>query len=832
MQLPRNALGATLLLLMAQHAGASLIGDGMRHAPPRPFPPKGPDLGPDPTRWATPASIADRQAQARARAASSAGWPGADAADVAIPMQPLAPGEAPTAADPLLVAGDESPVTTAENPLAFAVGVCVRNKRMCAAAVGGAALYGAARVLGALYAPAAARIWQQLLRSHQQDTAVQPRYLLDAGTLPPQVRLQPKDLDPARPPCHSLGDHVNGRWQATEALERSRTQQGTFVDLRDRSLAIRQQLARQMVRLEDPSPAEKLVGDLWSSGMDDGRVDIVGLAPLQPALDAIDAISHHDGLPAYLFKQTTLGRNPLFQLDALPDQARPGFLMAYLSQGGLGLPDADWYGNADMRGRVDAYREHVSRMLAMGGMAPEEAQQAAREVVALETQLAAASEPFVRLATDITLYYNPQTVAAASAQTPRLPWGQLFSAYGMAAPEQLSLGMPDYFRTLDTLLGQVPLQTWRNYLRFHALDDAAPCLAQRFAQAGADFHDGELKGRRSQVPRWARVLEIIDQQAALAMSEPYITAIWNGQIGERVDALTTGIHAALRRRLAAVPWMDPDTRAIALEKAEKIRVDTGHPRRWPDWEGVGTKGQDFLHDVQATRQFVHHRNIAQIGMPVDTDEWKLSAQSVDAYQDTFQNRIVLPAAILQPPFFDPDADDALNYGGIGVVLGHEMAHGFDSIGSGVAADGSIVDWWSSGDRARFESIAERLAAQVARYQVNGRDVDGTLTLDENLADLGGLALALDALQERTKDIPDPMIDGMTREQRFFANFAFCWRRAATAERTALDMDMENHAPNQVRADLGPSNMPAFSAAFGCRPGDPMARNETERVAFL
>lgn len=829
LQFPRNVFGVTLLLCMAQQANASLIGEGMGGVPAArgPAPPEA-----DPARWPTPMDVVDGHAHQRALVGGG-GWPpGAAAADTRIPLQALPGSEATAAADRLLHDEAGTDVPPAPTALAFAAGACIRNKRLCAAAIAGAGVYAAADLLGTLYRPELQRHWQAVQAALAPAPAALSRFTLDLDALPPQARWNASGRDPARPPCTSLGNHINGLWQDTGALERSRTQQGTFVDLRDRSLAIRQQLARQVATLPDPSPAEKLVSDLWSAGMDEGRVDVLGITPLRPALDAIEALDTTAALSTFLFAQTARGRNALFQLNALPDMEHPDRLMAYLSQGGLGLPDADWYTHPQMAPRVDAYRSYIVRMLSLSGLPAVDAAQAAGEVVALEKVLAAASVPFSRLANDITPYYNPQPVAEASAQTPRLQWEALFEQHGVDAPEQLSLGMPDYFRCLDTLLDTLPLQTWKHYLRFHALDDAAPCLAQRFAMAHADFHDGVLKGRRSPVPRWARVLELIDQNAGLAMSEPYIAAIWSAQTGQQVQALSSDIHAALKRRLAGAAWMAPDTRGRALAKAERIHVDTGHPATWPEWEGAGTEGRDFLHDVHAVQAFVHRRNIARIGLQVDPNEWKLSAQSVDAYQDTFQNRIVIPVAILQPPFFDPAADDALNYGGIGVVLGHEMAHGFDSIGSHIDADGASRDWWAAEDRQRFDAMAARLAAQVSSYQVDGREVDGDLTLDENLADLGGLAIALDALREKTRDVPDPMVDGMTREQRFFANFAFCWRRAATAERTALDMDMENHAPSQVRADLGPSNLPAFSEAFDCAPGDPMARNQTERVQFL
>jgi len=378
LQFPRNVLGAALLLWMAQQANASLIGEGMGGEPAArgPAPPEA-----DPARWPTPRDVVDGHAHQRALVGGGGGWPpGAAAADTRIPLQALPGSEATAAADRLLHDEAGTVVPPAPPALAFAAGACIRNKRLCAAAIAGAGVYAAADLLGTLYRPVLQRHWQAVQAALAPAPAALPRFTLDLDALPPQARWNASGRDPARPPCTSLGNHINGRWQDTEALERSRTQQGTFVDLRDRSLAIRQQLARQVATLPDPSPAEKLVSDLWSAGMDEGRVDVLGITPLRPALDAIDALDTTAALSTFLFAQTARGRNALFQLNALPDMEHPDRLMAYLSQGGLGLPDADWYTHPQMAPRVDAYRSYIIRMLSLSGLPAVDAAQAAGEV--------------------------------------------------------------------------------------------------------------------------------------------------------------------------------------------------------------------------------------------------------------------------------------------------------------------------------------------------------------------------------------------------------------------------------------------------------------------
>lgn len=652
------------------------------------------------------------------------------------------------------------------------------------------------------------------------------------GQLQTPLRFNASELDPAHPPCDSLGAHVNARWEADATLEKSRTRLGTFEQLRDRSLLVRYELARQIAAMPEPDAAEKVIGDLWVTGMDERQIEGAGLAPLQPELDRIAQLDDREQLLDYVFSRAALARNPLFEFNALPDLENPSIHMAYLGQAGLGLADSAWYADPAKARIVDAYQLHVARTLRLSGMTAEQAADAAVDVLAIERQLADASEPFSVLATDVTQYHNPVDVAQAHAETPMIDWAAFFAAQGMLAPQRFSLGMPRFFQRLDELLGSTPMPAWKSYLRFHALERAAPCLDTAFVNNHAAFHDVVLKGRATPVPRWARVLDIIEHCAGDAFSRSYVQAAYPEQAAHRMNGIVDALSGALKERLAGNEWMDDASRAEALRKAATLRVESGHAENWPQWEGAGTRRQDFLHDVQAADAHVHRRNIAAVGHPADLSEWKMTPQTADAYQDPTQNRIVVPAALLQPPFFDPEGDDALNFGGIGVVIGHEMAHGFDSIGSTFDSQGRLRDWWSPDTRRRFDALADRLAQQFSRYEVAGRKIDGELTLDENLADLGGLAIALRALRDVTAGSADPLIDGMTREQRFFANFAFTWRLLSTPQRTELELDTDNHVPGHIRADGAPSNLAAFAEAFNCTPGDPMARPDNEQVRFL
>ncbi|MCS4231477.1 putative endopeptidase [Stenotrophomonas maltophilia] len=717
--------------------------------------------------------------------------------------------------DPLL--GDVPAVVHAASDAALAT--CLHSPRWC-----GTALWTGAGVTA--FWAAAATAGYLLSR----DTARQ--YTLDTARLLPPLHFNASELDPTQPACTSLGAHVNRLWEKDSALQRSRTQLGTLDHLRSNALLVCQQLAEQMASETDPDTPARVIGDLWSTGMDEAGIEVAGRAPLQPTLDAIAALTDRPALTAWLFDASARGANPLFDFSVLPDQLHPDTNIAYLAQSGLGLPDSAWYGAQDKQELLAGYEQHVARTLVLSGADADAATRLAADIVTLERALAAASEPFAVLAIDDSRFYNPVSPAQAQHHTPHLSWDAFFKAQGLATPERFSLGMPGFFERLDALLASTPLDTWKAYLQFHATDSAAPCLSSTFVDTHDAFHGGLLKGRQAAVPRFARVMGIIQQEAGDALGPAYAQVAFSPQNERHVKAITRQLTAALDNRLQQCDWMDDPSRSQALQKMDAMRIDIGRPPTWPRWGYVGTSRDSFLGNVQAVRAHAQRRNTALLGTPVETGHWKLTPQTVDAYQDSALNRIVIPAALLQPPLFDPSADEALNYGGIGAIIGHEMAHGFDRIGTFADAHGNEMDWLSPYSRQQFEARAAQLRDQITQYGDAGGAVDSNLTLDENLSDLGGLAIALQAMRQATAGTPDPMIDGMTREQRFFANNALIWRMISTSERAELERATNNHAPGSVRADVAASNLPAFARAFNCTPGTPMARLPADQVRFL
>lgn len=763
---------------------------------------------------------------------SAGGWlPGAQALQVPLEMGTLAAAPVPAAVQAPLLATPPSHIVNAVSDATLAG--CVRSPRHC-----GTALWTATAVT-AFWTLAAAAGY--LLRRPEVQAAAPERladpatvttsYTLDPERLLTPLRFNASELDPAASPCDSLGAHVNGRWERTSTLQASRTRFGTFDHLRSNTLLQCQQLAEQMAAQDDPDPPAKVIGDLWATGMDEAGIEVAGPRTLQPLLDEVDAIADSPGLIAHLFHASARGTNPLFEFSVLPDQLAPSVNTAYLAQSGLGLPDSTWYDDPGKKQVLQAYRAHVTAMLVLSGMSADAAGHAANDVITLERALAAASLPFAVYAADPATYHNPVSIAEARTQTPNIDWQRFFRAQGVEPPATFSLGMPMFFRCVDALLDSTPLNAWKAYLRFHAVDSAAPCLSSAFVDQHDAYHGGVLKGRRSRVPRFARVMGIIQERAGDALGPAYAQVAFPDRIRSAVEDITTQMTGALRRRLQQCGWMDDASRAEALRKADMLDIDLGFPRSWSTWEDVGTARSSFLGNVQAVRAHAQRRNAALLGKPVDDSHWKLTPQTVDAYQDSL-NRIVIPAALLQPPLFDPAADAPLNYGAIGAIIGHEMSHAYDSIGSHFDADGREFDWLTPQSRLQLEALSAQLKAQYAAHLRDGRALDGELTLDENLADVGGLALAMDAMLHAAEGSPDPMLDGLTRQQRLLASYALMCRMISTPERAEGQRATDNHAPAHVRADMAPSNLPDYARVFNCTPAAAMARPPGGQVHFL
>lgn len=656
-------------------------------------------------------------------------------------------------------------------------------------------------------------------------------YTLDQAKLPAYNAFQASDLDTSLDACTAFGDYVNSKWLAANEIPADRTSWGAFTILDERSVAAQHQLAEQVAQVKNPNHIEKVVGDLWATGMDEAKINAQGIEPLKADLAAIDALADKAAIAAYLRDSAAKGDNVLFGFGAEADFKNSAVNMAYASQGGLGLPDKTFYTDAAKADKLKAYQAHIAKVLELAGVPAADAATQAADVVKFETRLAKASKSSVELSRDVSLYYHPVTLAEADTLTPNFSWTEFFKSQGVAAPEKFSLAIPAFHQEVSKALGDTDPAVWRAYLRFHTVDSASPYLSDAFANENYAFYGKTLNGQKEQKPRWKRVLGTIENGAGEAFGQLYVKVAFSPEAKAKMETLVKNLADSLKERIQGLSWMSDETKAKAIAKWETFTPKIGYPDKWRDWSGLETGRDSFLGNVRAANTFNYKFNLAKIGQPVDKTEWGMTPQTVNAYYNPLQNEIVFPAAILQPPFFDPNADDALNYGGIGAVIGHEMTHGYDDQGSRFGPTGNFENWWTETDSKNFSGLTGKLVKQFNEYKVDGQAVDGSLTLGENIADLGGLATAYDALQKASAGKEDPKVDGFTRDQRFFFNWATVWRTKYTPENAKVRLATDPHAPAQFRAMGAPSNLPTFAAAFQCKAGSPMVRAGDAQVVI-
>ncbi len=663
-------------------------------------------------------------------------------------------------------------------------------------------------------------------------TAQAPTFHLDEAALPPYNRFLIDDLDTTKNACADFGGYVNGKWLAANPIPGDRSSWGAFEMLDERSTAVQHQLAQQAAEHTDATGIEKLVGDFWATGMDEAAIEAQGLAPLQGELAAIDGLTDSASIAQWLRTSAAKGQGFLWGIGAMPDFKDSSVNIAATGQGGLGLPDTTYYSAADKAGIREAYVAHIAKVLELSGVPAEQAQAQAKDVMAFETRIARVSKSREAFSRDVGLYYNPITVAEADKLTPNFPWTTFFESQGIAVPQTLSLSVPEFHQEVDKMLVDVPVEQWKAYLRFHLVDGASPYLSDAFVQQHFAFYDRTLGGQKEIEPRWKRVLGTVDNEIGHAMGQLYVQVAFPPESKAKMEALIANLSDALKQRIENLEWMSPETKRKALAKWETFEPRVGYPDKWRDWSGLTTSRDSYLGNVLAATEFNYKWDLGKIGKPVDKSEWGMRPQTVNASYNPLANQLTFPAAILQPPFFDPEATDEMNYGGIGAVIGHEMTHGYDDQGARFGPTGNMEDWWTPEDFAGFKARTGKLVQQFNDYRLpDGRALNGNHTLGENIADLGGLATAYDAMKKATAGTPDPMTDGMTRDQRFFLSWATVWRRNFTPEQLTQRLATDEHALSSFRAIGAPSNLPAFAAAFQCKPGDPMVRDGERQVVI-
>lgn len=658
----------------------------------------------------------------------------------------------------------------------------------------------------------------------------QQALVIDESKLPPALHFAADDLDKSKDPCSDFGGYVNSKWLAANPIPADRASWGPGAMLVERALAVQREIAEHAAADPNAAGIEKIIGDLWATGMDEAKVNAQGITPLQSRLAEIDALTDAASIAGYLRTSAARGEGEVFNFGPEADFKNSGMKIGYAVQGGLGLPDKGYYSDADKKDKLAAYEAHVAKVLELSAIPADAAAAQAKTVVAFETRLAKASRSSEEMARDVSLYYNPVSPADADKLTPNFSWTSFFESQGIAMPAMFSLAMPSFHEEVSKMLADEPADAWKAYLRFHLVDSASPFLAEPFVQENYEFYGKTMSGQKEIKARWKRVLGEIENGAGEAMGELYVKAAFPPESKAQMEALVKNLGTSLKARIENLAWMSAETKQKAVAKWSTFTPKIGYTDKWRQWDGLKTSRDSYIANVIAANEFNYKYELNKIGKPTDKTEWGMTPQTVNAYYNPLQNEVVFPAAILQPPFFDPKADEAMNYGAIGAVIGHEMTHGYDDQGSRFGPTGNFENWWSPADAKGFASRTDKLVKQFNAYQAApDLKVNGKLTLGENIADLGGLNTAYDAMKAATAGKPDPMTDGLTRDQRFFVSYATAWRSQMTPDALKVMVASNPHAPAPFRAIGPPANMPAFAAAFSCQAGAPMARGGDKQV---
>jgi predicted metalloendopeptidase len=629
--------------------------------------------------------------------------------------------------------------------------------------------------------------------------------------------------------------HLNGKWLQTTEIPSDRTSWGTFIKLRDDTLV----QIRSIVEADQKKPGKKAgsdeqkIGDLYTSFMDEKKLDALGTRPLAGELQRIRALKDKRGVPALVAHLSQIGVATPYGIGVAQDGKESTKYATYIRQGGLGLPDRDYYLKMDdkrMAGIKAKYEQHVANTLALAG--DKDAAAKAKAIVAFETELAKVQWTRVELR-DPNKSYNKMSVEELSKLTPDYDWKAALGAAGVGSKaDYVIVGQPSYITGFNEVLGKADLATVKDYFQWQLLREYAPFLSKAFVDERFDFYGKTLSGVKEQEPRWKRGVSTVEGALGEALGREYTAQYFPPERKARMEELVKNVLAAYRESIDKLDWMGPETKKEAQAKLAKFNPKIGYPNKWRDYSKLAIKKDDLVGNVMRTATFERNRNINKLGTPIDREEWGMTPQTINAYYNSRMNEIVFPAAILQPPFFNAAADDAVNYGAIGAVIGHEIGHGFDDKGSQSDGDGNLRNWWTKEDEARFKAKTDMLVKQYDAFEpVPGYHVNGALTLGENIGDNSGLAIAYKAYKISLHGQPAPVIDGLTGDQRFFMGFGQVWRSKMRDEAQINQVKTDPHSPGQFRANGTLRNQAAFYDAFGVKEGDKMYLKPEDRVTI-
>jgi putative endopeptidase len=649
--------------------------------------------------------------------------------------------------------------------------------------------------------------------------------------------IDPGDMDPSVKPADDFFMYANGSWIKRTEIPPEYSRWGSFNQLieqnNDALHAIAEKAAVTHVDAK-LAPETQKVGDYYASGMDEKTINAMRAKPLEDELKSIDSMKDRNDLLKEIANLHTIGVNAFFNFGAGQDAKDSTHEIAQAVQGGLGLPDRDYYTKTDDASKKlrDQYVDHVAKMLTLLGEQAATASAEAKKILALETKLAEASRTRVQLR-DPQKNYNKMPVSQLQNLTPDWNWSGYFRNIELTEPGDINVHQPEFFKAADELFKSAPIEDWKAYLRWHLVNAAAPGLSKDFVDEDFNFKERTLRGTQQIKPRWKRVVISEDGAIGEALGKLYVGFYFPPQAKARALELVNNLKEALADRIKTLEWMDEPTKQEALKKLAAFTVKIGYPDKWLDYSLLRIDRGPFALNIIRAEKFEAARDLNKIGKPVDRTDWGMTPPTVNAYYNPNMNEIVFPAGILQPPFFYANADDAVNYGGIGAVIGHEMTHGFDDQGRQFDAVGNLRDWWSPDSAAKFKERSGAIVKQYSEYEpLPGLHVNGELTQGENIADLGGVKLAYAALQKALDKNPQARqqkIDGFTPEQRFFLSFATIWKSKQRDEDLKLRLNTDPHSPARYRTNGPLSNLAEFAKAFNIPDNSPMVRPADKRV---
>jgi putative endopeptidase len=644
--------------------------------------------------------------------------------------------------------------------------------------------------------------------------------------------VQLSSIDKTCKPCQDFYHYANGEWLKKNPIPSDYAAWSPWQELVERNRDHLRGILEQAAADHSAAPGsnEQKIGDFYASCMNEPQVNADGVKPLERELHRIDAMSSLNDLQAEVARLQSEGAEAIFDFGSTQDEKNSTQVIGGADQGGLGLPDRDYYTKADNKSKQirQQYAEHVAKMFELIGDDTTKAAAEAKIVMALETRLAEASLTNVERR-DVQKTYHKMSVSDLSGLTPNFSWTTYFEEVGHPNIGFVDVTAPRFFAAANEQLKAAPLDEWKSYLRWHLLDSAASSLSDPFVNENFNFNGRVLRGTKEVLPRWKRCVQATDNNLGEALGQIYVEKYFPPEAKVRALEMVNNLIATLHDDLETLPWMGEATRQQALAKLAAFTKKIGYPDKWRDYSAYHVDRGPYVLNVIRGAQFEFQRDLNKIGKPVDRTEWGMTPPRVDAYYNPLLNEIVFPAGILQPPFFDPEADDASNYGAVGAIIGHEMTHGFDDQGRQFDAQGNLRDWWTPEDERHFNERAECVEKQFDSYVVEGDlHENGKLVLGESIADLGGLVIAYRALEKDLEGKPRTMIGGFTPEQRFFLAFTQFWGANFRPAAERLQATTDPHALWRFRGIGPPSNMPEFQKAFECENGDAMVRSGAQR----